>query len=86
MFIGTVSSQQYDPEGVGANLKDSLGILGFSMNEIVTESQVRRRYMELARKFHPDKNNPSTSGRNREEATTYFQLINNAQQYLRHIV
>ena len=41
--------------GVGVNLKDSLGILGFSMNEIVTESQVRRRYMELARKFHPDK-------------------------------
>ena len=86
MFIGTVSSQQYDPEGVGVNLKDSLGILGFSMNEIVTENKVRRRYMELARKFHSDKNNPTTSGRNREEATTYFYLINNDQQYLRHIV
>ena len=76
----------FNPEEVGVNLKDSLGILRFSMNEIVTEHMVRRRYMELARKFHPEKNNPTTSGRNREEATTYFQLINNAQQYLRHIV
>ena len=76
----------FNPEGVGVNLKDSLGILGFSMNEIVTEHMVRRRYIELARNFHPDKNNPTTSGRNREEATTYFQLINNAQQYLWHII
>ena len=40
---------EYNPEGVGVNLKDSLGILGFSMNEIVLERQVRRRYMDLVR-------------------------------------
>ena len=75
---------EYDSEGVGTNLRDSLGILGFNLNEILTERQARRRYIELARKYHPDKNVPAESGRNSEQATTYFQLINNAQQYLRN--
>ena len=44
------------------------------MNEIVTESQVRRRYMELDRKFHPDKNDPTTSGRNRPTIHPYRDL------------
>ena len=39
--------------------------------------------MELARKYHPDKNNPEESGQNYEEATEYFQLLNNAQRHLR---
>ena len=61
-------------------------ILRFTLSNNVSERQVRRRYIELARKYHPDKNVPAESGQNKEEATIYFQLINNAQQYLRHIV
>jgi hypothetical protein len=77
-------NRNYDPNGVSHNLKDSFAILGYSLEEgyPATERKIRRRYIELARKFHPDKNNPSESGRNHEEATQYFQLLNNAQVYL----
>ena len=64
----------------------SLGIIGFNLSNNVSERQVRRKYMELARKYHPDKNVPAKSGRDKEEATIYFQLINNSQQYLRNII
>ena len=66
--------------GVGTNLSDSLGILGFTLSDNVSERQVRRRYIELARKYHPDKNEPAESGRNKNEATIYFQLISNTHQ------
>ena len=80
------NNAKYNPEGVGTNLRDSLGVLGFNLSNNVSERQVRRRYMDLARKYHPDKNVPAESGRNKEEATIYFQLINNAQQFLRNII
>ena len=35
--------------------------------------------MKLARKYHPDENVPVESRRDKEEATTYFQPIPNAQ-------
>jgi len=41
--------------------------------------------MEMVRKYHPDKNNPEESGRNHDEAITFFQLLNNAQSYLREV-
>ena len=77
------SSQNYDPEGVGRNIYDSLAILGLTLQDDITERHIRRKYMELARKYHPDKNNPEESGRNHEEATQFFQLLNNAHTYLR---
>ena len=76
-------SRNYNPEGVGHNLQDSFAILGYTIEDGATERQVRRRYIELARKYHPDKNNPEESGRNHQEATEFFQLLNNAQQHLR---
>ena len=80
------SNNEYDPEGVGTNLRDSLGILGFNISDNISERQVRRRYMVLDRKYHPDKNVPTKSGRDKEEATIYFQLINNAHQYLQDML
>ena len=77
------TSRDYDPDGIGHNLCDSLDILGFSLEDNVTERHIRRRYMQMARKYHPDKNIPEETGRNQEEATRYFQLLNNAQAYLR---
>ena len=79
----TSNEQIVRPAGIGRNLSDSLAILGFSLEDNVTERHIRRRYMEMARKYHPDKNNPEETGRNHEEATQYFQLLNNAQAYLR---
>ena len=76
-------SRSYDPDGIGRNLRDSLAILGFSLGDNVSEMQIRRRYMQMARKYHPDKNKPEETGRNQEEATQFFQLLNNAQAYLR---
>ena len=42
--------------------------------------------MEFARKYHPDKNVLVESGRDKGEATIYFKLINNIQQYLWNII
>jgi len=67
-------------------MHDSLGILGLSLHDEITERHVRRRYMQMARKYHPDKNNPEESGRNHVEATHFFQLLNNAHAYLREIL
>ena len=76
------NTRDYDPGGVGQNLADSFAILGFSLEDNVSERQVRRRHIEMARKYPPDKNNPAESGRNQEEATVFFQLLNNAQSHL----
>ena len=77
------TSNNFNPDGVGHNLHDSFAILGFSLEDGATERQVRRRYMEMARKYHPDKNKPEETGRNHHEATIFFQLLNNAQSHLR---
>ena len=51
-------SRNYNPEGVGHNLRDSFTILRYTIEDEAIERQVRQHYMELARKYHPDKNNP----------------------------
>jgi hypothetical protein len=77
------TSNNFNPDGVEHNHHDSFAILGFSLEDGATERQVRRRYMEMARKYHPDKNKPEETGRNHDEATIFFQLLNNAQSHLR---
>ena len=80
------NSRNYNPEGVGHNMFDSLAILGFTIQYDITERHIRRRYMKMVRKYHPDKNKPEETGRNREDATQFFQLLNNAQAYLQEIL
>ena len=77
--------RDFDLEGIGLNLQDYLAILGYTLQDDISERHIRRRYMEMARKFHPDKNNPEESGSNQDEATVFFQLLNNAQSYLREV-
>ena len=62
-------SRDYNPNGIGRNLRDSLVILGFALKDNITERHVRRRFMEMSRRYHPEKNIPAETGRNTEEAT-----------------
>ena len=77
-------SREYDPNGIGKYLCDSLAILGFSLEDKVTERHIRRRYVEMEFFLPPDKNTPSETEKNKEEATQFFQLLNNAQAYLHY--
>ena len=38
---------------------------------------------QLARKYHPDKNDPATTGLAAAEASDFFKLLNNANEYLK---
>ena len=62
-------------------MRDFLAILGLTMS--ATERDIRRKYMQMARTCHPDKNDPAVTGRNNEEATHFFQLLGSAYRFLR---
>ena len=62
-------------------MRDSLAILGLTMS--ATERDIRRKYMQMARTCHPDKNDPAVTGCNNEEATHFFQLLGSAYRFLR---
>ena len=47
---------------------------------------VRIRYRNLARIYHPDQHDSTRTGMSANEAKAYFQLINNAKEYLREIL
>ena len=47
-----------------------------------TVREVKIRYRTLARRLHPDKNDPSVTGLTSEEAVELFKIVNNAQQFL----
>ena len=58
-----------------------LKILGLGLGASKTEITVH--YRQLVRKYHPDKNNPPTTGLTAEEASEFFKLLNNANDYLK---
>ena len=59
----------------------SLTILGLGLG--ASETEIKVHYRQLARKYHPDKNDPTITGLNAAEAPSFFQLLNNAHQYLK---
>ena len=59
----------------------SLTILGLGLG--ASETEIKVHYRQLARKYHPDKNDPTITGLNAAEASSFFQLLNNAYQYLK---
>ena len=66
-------------------MQDSLGVLGLEMGVTVREVNVRYRF--LARRLHPDRHDTEVTGMTSEEAVETFNLVNNAEQYLReHIM
>jgi DnaJ-class molecular chaperone len=59
----------------------SLKILGLWLGASETEIKIHCR--QLAHKYHPDKNDCVATGLTMEEATVFFKLLNNANEYLK---
>ena len=70
----------YDPEGVGHNLQDSLGIFGLEPSAVWME--VRAEFRQFSRIYHPDKHKSTRTKMSDDEATAFFQLFNNARDFL----
>ena len=80
-FLSPPLYNSYDETLVGKNHRDSLAFLRLPPS--ATKREVKIRYRALARKYHPDKVQTSETGMTKREAEKHFQLINNAQKYLR---
>ena len=59
----------------------SLMILGLGLG--ASEIEIKVHYRQLACKYHPDKNDPAITGLTASEASAFFQLLNNVQEYLK---
>ena len=66
---------------VGRSMSQSLTILGLGFG--ASETEIKVHYQQLVRKHHPDKNDPTITSLNAAEASSFFQLLNNAHQYLK---
>ena len=63
------------------SMSHSLKILGLGLG--ASETEIKIHYRQLARKYHPDKNDHAATGLTTEEATEFFKLLNNTNDYLR---
>ena len=68
-------------EMIGRILGASLQILDLGLGASEIEAKVK--YQQLARIYHPDKNNQAETGLTTEEASEFFKLLNNANEYLK---
>jgi curved DNA-binding protein CbpA len=59
----------------------SLTILGLGLG--ASETEIKVHYRQLARNYHPDNNDTAITGLTASAASTFFQLLNNAHQYLK---
>jgi DnaJ-class molecular chaperone len=66
---------------VGRSMSHSLKILGLGLG--ASETEIKVHYRQLARKYHPDKNDTTIMGLLAEEASEFFKLLNNANDYLK---
>jgi len=62
-------------------MSHSLKILGLGLG--ASETEIKVHYRQLARKYHPDKNDTTITGLSEEEASEFFKLLNNAKDYLK---
>lgn len=74
----------YDPEMVGRSMYDSFKVLGLGLG--ASEAELKKKYRELSRLYHPDKHDSNKTGMTDEEAENFCKLINNANAHLREIV
>ena len=66
---------------MGHSLGPSLRILDLGLG--ASKIEVKLKYRQQSRIYHPDKNNPATTGLTiLEEASEFFKLLNNANAYL----
>ena len=68
---------------VGRSMFHSLTILGLRLG--ASEMEIKVHYRQLARKYHPDKNDTAVTGLTTSEASDFFKLLNNANEYLKDI-
>jgi curved DNA-binding protein CbpA len=61
----------------------SLTILGLGLG--ASDMEIKVHYRQLARKYHPDKNDIALTGLTTPEASEFFKLLNNANEYLKSI-
>jgi hypothetical protein len=66
---------------VGQIMSHVLKLLGLGLG--ASEMEVKIRYRQLAREYHPDKNNQEVTGLTTTEASDFFKLLNNANMFLR---
>ena len=72
----------FDPANVGKTKMDSLRIL--RLENDATERQVKTQYRRLARIYHPDKFDRTSTRGSINQAEEHFKLLNNAYEYLRN--
>jgi DnaJ-class molecular chaperone len=66
---------------VGNSMFHSLIILGLGLG--ASEMEIKIHYRQLARRYHPDKNDTTLTGLTTDEASDFFKLLNNANEYLK---
>jgi DnaJ-class molecular chaperone len=66
---------------VGRSMFHSLTILGLGLG--ASEMEIKVHYRQLAQTYHPDKNNTTLTGLTTAEASDFFKLLNNANEYLK---
>ena len=66
---------------VGCSMSHSLKILGLSFG--ASEMEIKVHYRQLARTYHPDKNDPIATGLTTIEASDFSKLLNNANKHLK---
>ena len=71
----------YDPSQVCVTLWDSLRAL--DLGNTATYAEVKAQYRSMARIYHPDQHRPESTGMSNEQAKQFFQMINNAHEFLK---
>jgi hypothetical protein len=66
---------------VGHSMSHALKLLGSGLG--ASEMEVKVCYRQMAREYHPDKNNREVTGLTAAEASDCFKLLNNANMFLR---
>ena len=68
---------------VGRSMFHLLTILGLGLG--ASDMEIKVHYRQLARKYHPDKNDTNVTGLTTTKASDFFKLLNNANEYLKDI-
>ena len=66
------NQRDYDPEGVGRNLYDSLKLKLFGLGFGATWAEVKHCYRSLSKIYHPDKHKCEDTGMTNEEALSFL--------------
>jgi curved DNA-binding protein CbpA len=62
-------------------MSHSFTILGLGLG--ASGMEIKVQYRQLARKYHPDKNDITLTGLTTAEASDFFKLLNNANEHLK---